>query len=191
MGKITEDVYKIPGNCNIYLITNPEPTLIDTGDLVDSVYIKSEIEKIIPVAEIKNVLLTHLHYDHAGNVEMFPNAKFYAAKEEIENYIYSRCDFFFFNISYKTDDILRNELIELPEKICELDVIKCPGHTRGSVAFLDKKRKLLFSGDTIFDNGIGRTDFNNSMPEKMQASVERLVKEVKNNKLTLLPGHDY
>jgi glyoxylase-like metal-dependent hydrolase (beta-lactamase superfamily II) len=189
--KICENVYKIPGDCNIYLIMNPEPTLIDTSDHADSIYIKSEIEKIIPVNEIKNVLLTHLHYDHAGNVEMFPGAKFYAAKEEIENYQNSSKDFLFHNISKKTDEILRKKLIALPKEIMNLKVIKCPGHTRGSVTFLDKKRKLLFSGDTIFDNGIGRTDFNNSLPGEMEQSVQKLVKEIREGKLTLLSGHDY
>ena len=163
--KISKDVYKISGDGNIYLIMKPTPTLIDTSDQVDSQYIKSEIEKIIPLNEIKNVLLTHLHYDHAGNVELFPNAKFYASKEEIENYKNSPKDFFFHDISAKTDEILRTKLIELPEEIAELKVIKVPGHTKGSVAFLDEKRKLLFSGDTIFNNGIGRTDFDNSLPE--------------------------
>lgn len=189
--KITEDVYKISGDCNIYLILNPEPTLIDTSDSVDSIYIKSEIEKIIPVEKIKNVLLTHLHYDHAGNVEMFPNAKFYAAKEEIENYKKSSKDFFFHDISKKTDEILRNKLTPLPKNILNLEVIRCPGHTRGSVAFLDKKRKLLFSGDTIFTNGIGRTDLDNSLPDKMDESVKKLLNEVRKYNLTICSGHDY
>ena len=189
--KICEDVYKIPGDSNVYLILRPEPTLIDTSDSADSVYIKSEIEKIIPVEKIKNVMLTHLHYDHAGNVELFPNAKFYADEKEIENYKNSSKDFFFHDISVKTDEILREKLIALSDEIIGLKVIKCPGHTRGSVAFLDKKRKLLFSGDTIFANGIGRTDFDNSLPEEMNTSVEGLIQKVKDGNLKLLSGHDY
>jgi glyoxylase-like metal-dependent hydrolase (beta-lactamase superfamily II) len=189
--KIKEDVYKIVGNCNVYLILKPTPTIIETSDQIDSKYIKSEIEKIISLDKIKNVLLTHLHYDHAGNVELFPNAKFYASIEEIENYKKSFEDFFFNSISKKTDEILKNKLLPLPKIVSELKVINCPGHTRGSVAFLDEKRKILFSGDTIFNNGIGRTDFKNSVSNKMEKSVEKLIKEIKDKNLMLCPGHDY
>jgi len=189
--EIAQGIHKIKGDGNAYLILNPVPTLIDTSDAVDSNYIKSEIEKITPLNKIKNVLLTHLHYDHAGNVNLFPNAKFYASQEEIENYKTSPKDFHFHGISEETDDILKNKLQPLPEEIAGLKVIKCPGHTRGSVAFLDAKNKILFSGDTIFTNGIGRTDFDNSLPEKMQNTVDNLVKQIKENKLKLMSGHDY
>ena len=189
--EICEGVYEIKADGNVYLILNPEPTLIDTGDAVDSLYIKSEIEKIIPVGEIKNVLLTHLHYDHAGNVGLFPNAKFYASEEEIENYKSSSKDFFLYEIPEKTDNILRNKLLPLPDEMFGLEVVRCPGHTRGSVAFLDEKRKLLFSGDTIFMDRIGRVDLPNSVPEKMAGSVAALVRRVRENKLSLCPGHDY
>ncbi|MDH3352911.1 MAG: MBL fold metallo-hydrolase [Nanoarchaeota archaeon] len=189
--EIANDVYKIKGDGNVYLILKPTPTIIDTSDPVDSNYIKSEIEKIIPLEKIKIVLLTHLHYDHSGNVNLFPNAEFYADKEEIESYKKNPKDFFFHDISQETHNILKEKLQPLPEEISELEVIKVPGHTKGSVAFLDKKRKLLFSGDTIFANGIGRTDFNNSLPEKMEKSVNKLIQELKEGNLQLCSGHDY
>lgn len=188
--KISEDVYKIKGDGNVYLILNPEPTLIDTGDSVDSLHISSEIEKIIPLTEVKNVLLTHLHYDHSGNVNLFPNARFYASKVAIENFRVSPKDAFFYDISNETDKILREKLQPLPNEIVGLEVIDCPGHTKGSVAFLDKKRKFLFSGDTLFENGIGRYDLPNSIPEKVDESVEKLRKLIREG-YKLMPGHDY
>ena len=189
--EICEDVYEIKGDGNVYVILKPEVVVVDTSDAVDSLYIKSEIEKIVQLEDVKKVLLTHLHYDHAGNVNLFPNAEVYASEEEIENYKNSPKDFFFYDISEETDNILRNKLLPLPDEIVGLKVIKCPGHTRGSVAFLDEGRKLLFSGDTIFMDRIGRVDLPNSVPEKMVGSVADLVRMVREDKLAICPGHDY
>ena len=187
--KIKDDVYKIKGDSNIYLILNPRPTIIDTSDSVDRTYIISEIRKIIPPDNIKLVLLTHLHYDHAGNLEIFPNAKFYASTASIENYKKSSKDFFFYDISKANDKILRSKLNTLPREINGLKIIDCPGHTKGSVAFIDQKRKIVFSGDTLFENGIGRTDLPNSTSQ-INESVKKL-KSYLDKGYTLCPGHDY
>jgi hydroxyacylglutathione hydrolase len=56
--------------------------------------------------------------------------------------------------------------------IRELRIIKTPGHTKDSIALL--YQDILFSGDTLFHNGIGRTDFPESNPEKMQDSLNKL-----------------
>ncbi len=62
-------------------------------------------------------------------------------------------------------------------KIGGMKVFRAPGHTGGDIALLYKK--FLFSGDVLFHNGIGRTDFEESFPEKM------------NDSLALLRGLDY
>ena len=62
-------------------------------------------------------------------------------------------------------------------KIDGMEVFRCPGHTAGDIAILYKR--FLFSGDTLFHDGIGRTDFEESLPEKM------------NESLALLRGLDY
>ena len=189
--EIANDVYKIKSNGNVYLVLKPVPMVIDTSGQMNREHIKSEIEKIIPLEEIKIVLLTHLHYDHAGNVEIFPNAEIYADDDDIEDCRYDSRKFNFY-VSEKVDEILKKELKLLPAEVGGLKVIRVPGHTRGSVAFLDEKRKLLFSGDTIFSDGIiGRTDLPNSIPEKMDESVAKLIGMVKDDGLLLCPGHGY
>ena len=62
-------------------------------------------------------------------------------------------------------------------KIDGMKFFRVPGHTGGDIALLYKK--FLFSGDVLFHNGIGRTDFPESFPEKMPES------------LALLRGLDY
>jgi len=81
-------------------------------------------------------------------------------------------------------------MIPLPNKISGINVVKVPGHTRGCVVFMDKKRKLIYTGDTLFCVMIGRTDLPNSVPEKMKYSLERIMKLIDKYDLELCPGHD-
>ena len=63
-------------------------------------------------------------------------------------------------------------------------VIKTPGHTKDSLCFF--YQGILFSGDTLFHKGVGRTDLPESQPDKMKESIDKL------NKLdyqVLAPGH--
>ena len=70
-----------------------------------------------------------------------------------------------------------------------MQIIKTPGHTKGSICFYHEKEKILFSGDTLFFNGnIGRTDLPTSAPEKMADSLAKLKRFQVD---TLCPGHDY
>ena len=69
-------------------------------------------------------------------------------------------------------------------KMKEIVIIKTPGHTRGSVCFLYED--VLFSGDTIFHNGIGRTDLPGGSETEMKNSLEKLKKI---DYKILCPGH--
>jgi len=189
--KISDGVFKIKGDGSVYVILGSKIVVIDTSNIVDGPRIKKEIEKIVPLEKINIVLLTHLHYDHLGNIGLFPNAEIYANAEEIGDYR-KNADRFHFYVNENVDKILKEKLKPLPNEIVGLKVVRVPGHTRGSVAFLDEKRKLLFSGDTLFANDIiGRTDLPNSVPEKMDESVANLVKMIEDDKLLLCPGHGY
>jgi len=189
--KIATDVYKISGDGNVYVLVTPEPTVIDTGCPAEREKIRTGVEKILPLEKIRNVILTHLHYDHCGNVNLFPNATFYSSKEEIQDMKKRPEVFFFGTVPSELKKILYTQLKETPRNINGLKKIFVPGHTRGSLAFLDEKRKLLFSGDTLFHNAIGRYDFPNSIPKQIPKSVTKLLRLIKEKELTLCPGHDY
>jgi len=188
--KIKEDFYKISGDSNVYLYTKPIPLVIDTSAPEAKNHIKEQIESIIPCEEIKILLLTHLHYDHCGNADLFPNATVYASKEELEDFK-NNPEYFFFGSAPKEISKIINSAKPFPKQIQDLEIINVPGHTKGSIALKDSRRKLLFSGDTIFRNGIGRTDFPNSVPEKMNESLQKLLKILQEENYPLMPGHDY
>jgi hydroxyacylglutathione hydrolase len=185
--EIYKDVFKIIGDSNIYFLRE-ENILIDAGNFSDDAMIKEELSKVTSLEKIKTVIFTHLHYDHIGNCHLFPAASFYASKDAISclkenksNTILSKPLADNFNISLK--DI---ESLKLPDY---LEVIYTPGHSKDSLCVFDKKRKILFSGDTLFFNGnVGRYDLPFSSKEELLFSLKKL-KELDYE--ILAPGHDY
>ena len=68
-----------------------------------------------------------------------------------------------------------------------IGVIHTPGHTPGSCCFLTDDDVLVFSGDLVFAGSIGRSDFPESDPAAMAASLERFL--TLPDDLRTLPGH--
>lgn len=64
-------------------------------------------------------------------------------------------------------------------------VLHTPGHTAGSVCYQIGEK--LFTGDTLFRFGCGRTDLPTGSSEQMQASLARVVPMARN--LEIYPGH--
>lgn len=70
----------------------------------------------------------------------------------------------------------------------ELKVLLTPGHTPGSACFLLEAEKLLFSGDTLFEGSVGRTDLpGGSWDELLDSIREKLL--VLDDHVRVLPGH--
>lgn len=183
--RVSRSVWKVSVDSNVYFIDGPEKIIIDAGPRSYRNILSSFLEKIVDLRKIQRVFFTHLHYDHIGNFDLFPNASFHASREEIarwrKNPYEAVLDEF---MAEKSKEI---DLREFPD-LDWLEVIHTPGHTSGSVCFWLPSEKVLFTGDTIFRNGTGRTDLPTSVPEEMQKSVVKLVAY---NFSVLCPGHDY
>jgi glyoxylase-like metal-dependent hydrolase (beta-lactamase superfamily II) len=185
VNKISENVWKIVCNSNIYILKiNNEFIAIDAGDRSYHDEVKDELKKIVDPDKVSKVLLTHLHCDHTGCVDLFPSAEFFASKEAIEDYNENSFG------AVLGQDLIKKfgiKLNPLPKEIAGLKVIKTPGHSRGSVCFYLESRKVLFSGDTLFsEDHYGRVDLPTSAPELMQESLA-IIPKFK----ILCPGHDY
>jgi hydroxyacylglutathione hydrolase len=72
----------------------------------------------------------------------------------------------------------------------KLEVLHTPGHTRGSICLFEPESKTLFSGDTIFADGIGRTDFMGGNDAEMARSLRKIREFALSRKVEVLcPGH--
>lgn len=109
------------------------------------------------------ILLTHGHFDHvygvASLVERFGSEVFMhpADKERVKemNVLIQYMDL---NSPEPFEFIPVHEKDHVNIGDISLEVMEIPGHTEGSVAWIDRKDKVLFSGDTLMRGSIGRTD---------------------------------
>ena len=69
----------------------------------------------------------------------------------------------------------------------KLEVVATPGHTRGSVCFLCRDEKVMFSGDTLFRHSIGRTDLQGGSMLQIIQSL-RMMAQMPDD-IKVLPGH--
>ena len=187
--KISDNVWKFTGTdrVNCYFIDlDSEKMMIDTGNRADFQELQLLIRNLTDPGAVSSVIFTHLHYDHTGNFDLFPNAEFYASDKEIKDYEISREDAV---LDREIAGKLNVELRPLPEKIGPLEVISAPGHTAGSVCIFYTEKKILFTGDTLFPNKqLGRTDLPTSAPGELNNTLIMLLDY---DFKILAPGHDY
>jgi glyoxylase-like metal-dependent hydrolase (beta-lactamase superfamily II) len=121
---------------------------------------------------IKNIINTHGHPDHTGgNIKFGYPVLVHEADKGFLTAPPERC--------LKDGDIIK-------ETDIELEVIHTPGHTPGGISL--KAGNKLFTGDTLFQGGVGRTDFPYSDGESLLRSIrERLM--VLGDEVEVLPGH--
>ncbi len=186
-----------PYGTNCYICVEKEGVSLIDAPFPPSMLI-SEIKKYGPLL---NIYLTHAHFDHTLAVptllQEWKEAKVYMAKED---FIYfqnngekmkeqlATFDPFFLsrygeNISALPQDI---NFIEDGDMLGQLRVIKTPGHTYGSVCYYNQDLNVLFSGDTLFYNSVGRTDLGGNS-EMLLASLKKLM--MLPFSTVVLPGH--
>ncbi|HII72262.1 TPA: MBL fold metallo-hydrolase [Candidatus Woesearchaeota archaeon] len=189
LAKVAPDVWKFTARdqSNVYFLDFDKKIIIDASNRTYREDLKNFMGRAIDFDKVDIVIFTHLHYDHCGNFDLFPNAEFYASKEEIADF---HKDPNGTVLDSAVADKLRSVTLNpLPEEFHGLKLINTPGHTRGSVCLYYQKQKILFSGDTLFARkSQGRTDLPTSAPDQMRKSVMALI-EVPYK--ILCPGHDY
>ncbi|MBN2064801.1 MAG: MBL fold metallo-hydrolase [Sedimentisphaerales bacterium] len=171
---------------NCYILTSPtnsdECILVDPGFGVDSLMSFLIEQHWNPV----RIILTHGHCDHIAGIstlkKRFPDVPVAIGAGDADMLIDPML-----NLSAmmrlnvrpgQADEILKEgDVITFHD--VNLEVIETPGHTPGGLCFLNRKDRILISGDTLFAGSIGRTDF----PGGSQSQLLRSIKE----KLMVLP----
>ena len=169
-------------NCYIvYTEDTQKAVIIDPA--ADSRRIMDEISALGVTPEA--ILLTHGHFDHMLAAESLKNGYqipvcVHKADAELLRDASLNCSEQFLHMSYA---ISADEELEDGQSLRFLDgalmVISTPGHTEGSCCYYAKKDTVLFSGDTLFQGSVGRTD----LPTGRAAQLVHSVRE----KLFVLP----
>ncbi|MBI5036658.1 MBL fold metallo-hydrolase [Candidatus Micrarchaeota archaeon] len=154
-GRICSKVYVLEGEESVWLI--------DSGDKAERVL--SNLKK-----PIERVLLTHGHFDHVlGAIEGKWDS--WLRQEDLELITEMSRDY----AEVPKPDFFKPFPPKLEFESFKLELFHTPGHTPGSVCFLDRKRGILFSGDTLFAGGFqGRTDLIGSDQGQMDRSLEKI-----------------
>ncbi len=170
-------------NCYIVASKKNRAFIIDPGDNADK--IKRVISKNGLKAEF--IVNTHAHIDHikADAALGLPVYIHGLEKEPLsdpeQNLTASFLGSF---VPVIPSRLLKdNDKIELDE--LEFTVIHTPGHTQGGICLYSNK--ILFSGDTLFLGGVGRTDFPGASFELLLNSLKKLSKLPSDTKV--YPGH--
>jgi hydroxyacylglutathione hydrolase len=138
-----------------------EGAVIDPGGDVDN--IMTAIEKC--GAEIKKIVLTHGHIDHAGGASLLRDKLGVAIEGPHEDDRFLLESLEQSGAQYGISDARNVE----PDKWmvhgdtlamagCDWQVLHCPGHSPGSLVYFQKEAKIAIVGDVVFRGSIGRTD---------------------------------
>lgn len=176
---------------NCYLLARRDTDralVIDPGLQVGQVSAHLEREGLT----VESILLTHGHVDHIAGVpalrqrsgapvSMHPEDLAIIDFEQFAQYPFMPPGFSPFEIDRELHHGLELNLVDLTVR-----TLHTPGHTEGSVCFvigLD-----CFSGDTLFERGIGRTDLPGGSMEKIVFSIRNVLYKLPEQTL-VHPGH--
>ncbi len=133
------------------------------------------------------ILLTHGHVDHIGAIpdlmKKLPVSNLYIHKDELPLYRSPENCLLPWLPPIKNLPAPSTEIAN-----CEFRIINTPGHTRGAVCFLFERLNALFSGDTIFQSSVGRTDLPGGNQESLMNSIRQEIFTLPDN-LEIFPGH--
>lgn len=179
----TNCYFAINDDTNEMFIVDPGASAEKLAEIIDK-------EKLNPVA----ILLTHGHFDHAGAAAELAEhygIEIYAHEDEqetLENPSINLSGWEGKNIVYHADSYLKDEQV-IDVAGFSVRVFHTPGHTVGGCCYYLPEQSVVFSGDTLFAQSVGRTDF----PKGSAATLGRSIKDklmTLSDDVTVYPGHN-
>lgn len=177
-----------PLETNCYIVwdeASGEGVIIDPGDEPD------RILELSGGLDIKYIVLTHAHFDHAGAVPELKEAtgaRVALHPGDLEAYrsVAEQAAFWGFDSGPMPEpDVMLEDGDELKAGALRLRVLHTPGHSPGGICLLGDG--VLFSGDTLFQGSVGRTDFSGGSASQLLESFRRLM--ALPAETVVLPGH--
>lgn len=128
---------------------------------------------------LKGIILTHLHHDHVGAAD--------AIKRVLNCPVYMHEDDAFVYGGQVDIRLKDGDSLDLEGEV--LKIIHTPGHTKGSISIFSGKSRVCFTGDTLFDTDLGRSDLAGGSEAEMKNTICNVVDKWEND-IMIYPGHD-
>lgn len=177
---------------NNYLLIDEEAK---EAVLFDCTEQSAEIDDVLKEygADLKYILLTHGHFDHILGInafkEKYPNCKVLVHENDKE--LMDKVEEFSEKFGLpkaqvqSVDGLLKDgDIIKFGSK--EIKVVHTPGHTQGGVCYLVDD--LIFTGDTLFYEAVGRTDLPGGNFNQLKSNIETRLFTLDSN-IKVYPGH--
>lgn len=182
------EIYKIEVGMNLtncYIFNdNKLCYIIDPGDEGEKILSFIKAKEL----DIKSIVLTHGHFDHIGAVD------FLKKRLNVDICIHEDDSTYLSDVQLNLSCFTGNKicffadsLLKEGDRIGRFKVISTPGHTPGSISLYNKEEGVLFSGDLIFSNGYGRTDFPGGNQNILFSSIDKIIQLPDN--IIVYPGH--
>lgn len=188
-----------PIQCNCYILSDTisgKAYLIDPG---------AESEELLEYLQKKKfdlpaILVTHGHLDHIGGIEMIRSeisapVYYHAGDKPLYENLSAQARMFgalpedFLARQPKVGEASLADDQTFPFGQGEIRVVHTPGHTPGSVCFhAIGEESVVFSGDTLFEGSIGRTDLGGGSFERIMQSIKGRLMKLEDS-VPVLPGH--
>ena len=182
-----------PVQANNYLVydeESKEAILIDCSDYVQEIVDIVTREGL----NVKYILLTHGHFDHVLGINSMKEAlgaKAFVHEADEEQVAHTSEIMMMFGLPFNLDvnpklDGTLKDVGRLTIGSGEIKVLETPGHTEGCVCYLIND--VLFSGDTLFQGSVGRTDLPGGDFSALRHSIKDVLFKLDEN-ITVFPGH--
>lgn len=180
-------------NCYLYYNENRKAILIDAPDKADIILNKINELNL----DLKYILLTHAHADHTMALNELVNKTnaIVIANENEKDTLDSKIEDY--SSAFGTIQIAKDiskikfvkdrDIIELDKE--KIEVISTPGHTSGSTSYYLSKDNILFTGDALFSNCVGRWDLKTASIDDTVNTTIKLYRMFKSKGTKIYPGH--
>lgn len=164
-----------------------ENILFDTG----SYGVRNVIKDLLKKERIDKVFISHLHFDHCSNLDLFKDSKIYINEKELKNLVENNEDSDLYKPLLKIIDeydiYTFNEEMNISNNI---KIVLTYGHTIGhsSLEFKQGETRVLVAGDAIksLNDYLNSKEYGNAQnPDEYIKTKEK----IKNNYDIIIPGH--
>jgi glyoxylase-like metal-dependent hydrolase (beta-lactamase superfamily II) len=178
-------------NCNTYLINGTTRILVDPGHLSLFGHVEKGLAELkLTVEDIGLVICTHAHPDHIEAVPLFKKAGAQVTMHKAEWLVVKQMEQLVkTSFGVRLNEIAPDFFIDngnLSVSDLEFTVFHTPGHSPGSICLYWNRHRVLFTGDLVFKEGIGRTDLPGGNGKQIKNSIKNIASlDIEQ----VLPGH--